>query len=156
MDPLDIPAFHSLLEPYGRCIAYQPLVGEPDWHTAPLPPSLLADTERLPHAGTQDAFTVADSYASANGERPAVLLIPGTAFDTKGTRHGRGGGWYDRFLSRVPEDWLRIGVTLSRNFTADTLLRNPWDEPMDLILIEHEKGIWNIYDTRPRVPSSSP
>lgn len=151
MIQLDPRSLDTLLEPYGTCIAYTPLVGEPDWHTVPLPEGLLANAERLPVAGVRDAFEVADACVSEAGDRPAILLIPGTAFDTKGTRHGRGGGWYDRFLSRVPADWLRIGVTLARNFSADTLLRNPWDEPMDLILVEHEKGIWSIYDTRPRM-----
>ena len=39
---------------------------------------------------------------------PDVLLVPGRAFTPKGDRLGRGGGFYDRYLSNFPG--LKIGV----------------------------------------------
>ncbi|KND47278.1 MAG: 5-formyltetrahydrofolate cyclo-ligase [Parcubacteria bacterium C7867-004] len=151
MTAIEPETLEALLASYDACIAYAPITGEPEWKTAPLPEHLRASAQKLPVAGIVDPYAIADSLSGAYSGKRVVLLIPGTAFDTQGTRHGRGGGWYDRFLSKVPSDWLRIGVTRARNFSADALLRQPHDEPVDLVIIEHERGIWNAYDTRPRV-----
>lgn len=40
-----------------------------------------------------------------------MLLVPGLAFDTSGGRLGRGGGHYDRLLSRRRGDAVAVGVT---------------------------------------------
>ena len=42
-------------------------------------------------------------------DRIDVAVIPGMAFDDRGNRLGRGKGYYDRFLSKVP-DLYKIGV----------------------------------------------
>ena len=39
-----------------------------------------------------------------------VIIIPGVAFGKNGTRLGRGGGFYDRFLNSISEHTLRIGA----------------------------------------------
>ena len=51
------------------------------------------------------------------GEIDAVL-IPAVAFDRRGYRIGYGGGYYDRFLPKVPRS-LRIGVAFSRQIVAE-------------------------------------
>lgn len=40
-----------------------------------------------------------------------AVLVPALAFDARGARLGRGKGYYDRFLERLPEQTLRIGIT---------------------------------------------
>ncbi len=39
-----------------------------------------------------------------------VVVVPGLAFTAAGDRLGQGGGWYDRFLSRLRGDADTIGV----------------------------------------------
>jgi len=42
-----------------------------------------------------------------------LVITPGVAFDKKGNRLGRGKGYYDRFLSKIPQDTPAIGLAFS-------------------------------------------
>ena len=47
-----------------------------------------------------------------------VFLIPGVAFTASGKRLGRGGGYYDKLLSKYP-DTLKIGITFNERILQD-------------------------------------
>ena len=52
---------------------------------------------------------------------PAVLdvvVVPGLAFTRRGDRLGQGGGHFDRFLTRLRGDCLRIGVAFHEQLVA--------------------------------------
>jgi 5-formyltetrahydrofolate cyclo-ligase len=54
-------------------------------------------------------FGVPEPQTAAYKGTIDVLFVPGTVFDTKGHRIGRGGGYYDKFLSKHPQV-PKIGV----------------------------------------------
>ena len=68
-----------------------------------------------------------------------LILVPLLAFDTRGHRLGRGGGFYDRSLalSRLASThrayWLGVGYAAQG---VDRLPVDPWDVPLDGVLTE--------------------
>jgi 5-formyltetrahydrofolate cyclo-ligase len=68
------------------------------------------------------------------GELSAVLM-PGVAFSVDGLRLGRGGGYYDATLKRVPPGALRVGLGFDVQ-VVPSLPREPHDVPLDLVLTE--------------------
>jgi len=64
-----------------------------------------------------------------------VVLLPGLAFDEQGGRLGRGGGYYDRLLNRIPESTARIGVT-SRDALIEHVPMDSHDARVDWVVTE--------------------
>lgn len=117
-------------------IAYVPLRGEPRYAALGLPRPVYVIP---PFSDTDVAMAMREAKTRASGE--ACVLVPGRAFDRTGTRHGRGGGWYDRFLSCAPREWIAVGVTTPDRVSDAPLTRKPHDMPMDWLAIVSETGI---------------
>lgn len=66
-----------------------------------------------------------------------VAVVPGLAFDRHGRRLGRGGGFYDAYLSRLAAGALRIGFAL-REQLVDRVPAGPADQPVDLVVTDEE------------------
>ncbi|MBX3321816.1 MAG: 5-formyltetrahydrofolate cyclo-ligase [Phycisphaeraceae bacterium] len=64
-----------------------------------------------------------------------TVLVPGVGFDRDGYRLGRGGGFYDRFLSRLGPEVRRVGVVFENRVVA-CVPRDPWDEKVERIVTE--------------------
>lgn len=64
-----------------------------------------------------------------------TFLIPGVAFDRRGTRLGSGWGYYDRALPEYAGRSTWIGMVFDRYF-AEYLPRDPWDVPVHLVATE--------------------
>lgn len=123
-------------------IAYAPLPDEPDYRTAPQFQGVPVHV--LSQSATDDPFARAEEYKKLFAGKSVAILIPGTRFDAAGTRHGRGGGWFDRFLSAAPREWLRVGVLFDHQLSAETLVRKDHDEPMDRLLVVNSAGQWSL------------
>jgi 5-formyltetrahydrofolate cyclo-ligase len=71
-----------------------------------------------------------------------AVLVPGVAFDARGARLGRGGGFYDRFLERTKNvDMLKIGVCWSMQ-VVPSVPTDPHDVHVDWIC--HEDDVVRI------------
>ena len=51
--------------------------------------------------------------SSADPEAIDVVIVPGVSFTKNGTRLGRGGGYYDRFIDKLRKDTRLIGLCYS-------------------------------------------
>lgn len=61
-----------------------------------------------------------------------VVLVPGISFDENGNRLGRGKGYYDRFLKKIPAAY-KIGVCFDFQ-KQETIPTGPYDVRMDEII----------------------
>ena len=61
-----------------------------------------------------------------------VLLLPGLAFDLWGTRLGRGAGYFDELLSRLPAGAVTVGVCPAA-LVVDQLPREPHDQKVQCL-----------------------
>ncbi|HYE22866.1 MAG TPA: 5-formyltetrahydrofolate cyclo-ligase [Candidatus Paceibacterota bacterium] len=134
----------KLLAPYRAFITYTPLRTEVYAHA-------LFDTDGavmylIEPRASLDPKEEALAAMKTAGDLPTAILVPGRRFDASGTRHGQGGGWYDRFLARVPSEWLRVGFCFDDQFSLVPLVRNAWDQPVDYIcVIDRKSGGMKIY-----------
>lgn len=63
-----------------------------------------------------------------------VVILPGSVFDERGGRFGYGGGYYDRFVEKIPFA-VRIGLAFDIQVVEAAPLQ-PHDELLDYIVTE--------------------
>lgn len=69
-------------------------------------------------------------------EELEAVIIPGRVFDKQYNRIGRGYGFYDRFLAKLPKTTKKIGVALDFQL-VDAIPYSSHDIPMDIIFTEN-------------------
>jgi 5-formyltetrahydrofolate cyclo-ligase len=62
-----------------------------------------------------------------------LVVVPGVAFDRKNIRLGRGHGYYDRFLSGLPDTTKAIGLAFDFQVLED-LPKDPHDIPVSKVI----------------------
>ena len=70
-------------------------------------------------------------------EQIDVVLVPGLAFDRCGNRLGRGRGYYDRFLRRLPADVLTIGLAFD-GMIHDQIPHDEHDHLVNMVVTESQ------------------
>jgi 5-formyltetrahydrofolate cyclo-ligase len=71
-----------------------------------------------------------------DGGEIEAILVPAVAFDRRGYRIGYGGGYYDRFLPKVPRA-VKIGVAFASQIIEEIPV-DSHDLPVDMIVTERE------------------
>lgn len=129
-------------------VQYEPIGDEPDSDEYLKRLNIAVPTYRTRPNTTETPEQAFSNALQLIGSGKGAIFLPGREFDTTGTRHGRGGGWYDRFLSMAPRTWLKVGVARGEHLSHEKLERKPWDEPVDFLLVQKSNG-WDVHDVRP-------
>ena len=66
-------------------------------------------------------------------ESLSLVIVPGIAFDDRGNRLGRGGGYYDRFLSRLSGQTICCGAGF-RSQMIDAVIHDNHDVRLDALV----------------------
>jgi 5-formyltetrahydrofolate cyclo-ligase len=66
---------------------------------------------------------------------PDVVIMPLLGFDSRGTRLGYGGGYYDRTLERLTRRPRLVGIAFAAQ-ELDAIPHEPHDFPLDVIVTE--------------------
>jgi 5-formyltetrahydrofolate cyclo-ligase len=118
---------------------YVPLSREPGG--APLPATLAAVCDRLLVPVLRPDRDLDWEVYEGNGQplganavaAAELVIVPALAVDRSGIRLGRGGGSYDRALTRVPADSMIVAV-LYRNEFVDALPFEPHDRRVTAVV----------------------
>ena len=76
----------------------------------------------------------ADKTRVVDASELDLIIVPGVAFDEKGLRLGRGGGYYDRFLKNAVNA-KKVAVCRDINFVEE-VPHEDHDESVDIIISE--------------------
>ena len=85
--------------------------------------------------GTLGILEPAASTKTVDARDVECILVPGLAFDKRGHRLGRGGGFYDRLLSQMSSRVKKIALTFSFQVLPDIPLEDH-DQTVDEVLTE--------------------
>jgi 5-formyltetrahydrofolate cyclo-ligase len=141
---------NNYLQDFHDCVlgVYSPLAGEPLWNlnfrkdlqTAyPRPSSkcemmyALSSPKELERGHFFGTNLKAPSK-SAKIVVPEIILVPGLLFGKNGERLGRGGGYFDRYLSSF--EGMCIGICFEQQI-SDTIIMDSHDCWMDKIITDH-------------------
>ncbi len=100
-----------------------------------LVPSLLEDFDTELNNGPYGVLHPREEYIRPIPlEKIDLVIVPGLAFDEAGNRLGRGMGYYDRFLRRLPKDTPVVGLAFAFQVIDDFPPLEPHDFSVSKVL----------------------
>lgn len=106
-----------------------------DWGGARMSAAEVRDLERDLEPGRHGLREPLAHLPEVPAHEIDVVLVPGVAFDARGGRLGRGGGFYDRFLGQAGMRAARVGVCFEVQI-VDAVPRERHDALMDHLVTE--------------------
>lgn len=105
-----------------------------DWETWRIVPALLKDPNVL-RPGRFGVPEPTTTLAPVGPDSIDLALVPGVAFDIYGHRLGYGGGFFDRFLSALPDHAAAWGLAFDVQVMG-RLPAEPHDVKVDVVVTE--------------------
>ena len=78
------------------------------------------------------------AWTPIHADQLDIVLVPGVAFDKRGGRLGRGGGFYDRFLAQLAQRTHTVGVSDARRVVASVPME-PHDLPIKWLVSDAQR-----------------
>jgi 5-formyltetrahydrofolate cyclo-ligase len=85
--------------------------------------------------GLSEEFPPPAGEIHTPGEKAALMVVPGMAFDKQGNRMGHGKGYYDKFFAKLDgfgAPYIRAALCLEQQILPE-VPTDPWDKKMDAI-----------------------
>ncbi|MFC1576397.1 5-formyltetrahydrofolate cyclo-ligase [Candidatus Omnitrophota bacterium] len=98
-----------------------------------LVPKEITDRHTDLEKGTYGICEPKDSQKNVPPEDIGAVIVPGVAFDQRNMRLGRGKGYYDRFLEKLPPDTVIIGLAFGLQI-VDNLPTDSYDIPVSKVI----------------------
>ncbi|MDP7008027.1 MAG: 5-formyltetrahydrofolate cyclo-ligase [Phycisphaerales bacterium] len=102
------------------------------WETSTMQAAMIPSLERETLVETRHGILEPKNRQAIPSESIDAVLVPGLAFDRTGGRLGRGGGFYDRYLSQVRPP-LALGVAFDEQI-IDEVSCEPHDYKLTAIV----------------------
>jgi 5-formyltetrahydrofolate cyclo-ligase len=97
--------------------------------------------KEVPGDLTQGAFGICEPCETENRLQDLseldLCIVPGIAFDRRGNRIGRGFGYYDRFLRKLSDKTVKIGVAYAFQI-VDNIYPTDGDTRVDMVVTEDD------------------
>ncbi|MCA9385913.1 hypothetical protein KC717_04670 [Candidatus Dojkabacteria bacterium] len=90
----------------------------------------------FPLGREEQGFTSKDKVNRIDELEIELLVVPGRAFDKKGNRIGRGGGWYDQTIAHnIHSECKKVGICYAAQILDDVPVE-PHDQKVDILVCE--------------------
>jgi 5-formyltetrahydrofolate cyclo-ligase len=121
-----------------ECLAHKVRVCLPraDWNASTITPKQVTAWGENLSVTRHGIHEPAESAPSVDLADLDLIVVPGLGFDVSGGRLGRGGGFYDRFLSRPGVRAWKVAVGLDEQVVEPPLAvpMEPWDVRVDALV----------------------
>ena len=88
---------------------------------------------------TENIYGIAENESAVDfSGKIDIIVLPGIAFDSSGTRIGFGKGYYDRFINSLTNTPILVGLCFEEQLCNDNLPYDEHDKKVDYIITDQQ------------------